>query len=403
MTTNIILVIGIMIAAGFLGGVIASKFKFPRITGYLIVGILLSPSAFNIVPEDIVESLGVITSIALGIVAYLIGASLRLDSMGGLGKSIAWITPLQSVAPWLITTMVLTLLAPFILSIPEATLSNTYFPMAFVIGAIASATAPAATIAIIREYKAKGPLTTTLLTVVAFDDLIAIVAFAFAAGIAQTLVGSSEGAFIFQTLANPLFDIIISAVIGTVFGFVAIFVAKIVRTRSLMLVVVFGTILLVIGVAELLGVSALLANMVVGLVVVNKSDRNDMLLAIEEIEHLVFAVFFVLAGMHFDLGVIKIAGILGVLIILARCSGKYFGVRAGARISGAPEAVGKYLGFALLPKAGVTIGLGLMIEPIFPDIGSLMFNALLASTIINELFAPPLAKYAINKAGEANA
>ncbi|MFC1987708.1 cation:proton antiporter [Chloroflexota bacterium] len=399
---NTVLAIGIMIIAGFFGGAIAARAKFPRITGYLIVGILLSPSVLHLIPKTTIESLGIITSIALGIIAYLIGGSLRLESIRKLGRSIAWITPLQSVGPWFLSTLVIALLAPFILAIPSATFSNTYFPMAFVLGAIACATAPAATMAIIREYKAKGPLTTTLLAVVAIDDVIALMAFAIAAGIAQPLLSGDGGFSGYQALALPFLHIIESVAIGTVFGFAAIYIAKLVRTRALLLVVVLGTILLCIGVTELLGVSSLLANMVVGFIVINKAKRDEMLLIIEDIENLIFTVFFVLAGMHFDLSVMQAAGMMAVLLILCRCTGKYFGVRLGARISGAPDVVGKYLGLALLPKAGVTIGLGLLLEPLFPTLGVIMFNALLASTIINEIFAPPLAKYAIFKADEQN-
>ncbi len=402
MTMNIILALGIMIIAGYFGGVIAARVKFPRITGYLIVGILLSPSVLHLIPKATIENLDIIISIALGIIAYLIGGSLRLESIRKLGRSIAWITPLQSVGPWFLSTLVIALLAPFILLIPGATFSNTYFPMAFVLGAIASATAPAATIAIIREYKARGPLTTTLLAVVALDDVIAIIAFAIAAGIALPLVSDAGGFSAYQTLVIPFLHIVESVAIGTVFGFAAIYIAKLVRTRASLLVVVFGTITLVIGVTELLGVSSLLANMVVGFIVINKAKRDEMLFVIEDIENLIFAVFFVLAGMHFDLSAMQAAGMLALLIILCRGIGKYFGVRIGARISGAPNVVKKYLGLALLPKAGVTIGLGLLLEPLFPTFGAIMFNALLASTIINELFAPPLAKYAIFKAGENN-
>ncbi len=274
--------------------------------------------------------------------------------------------------------------------------------MAFILGAIASATAPAATIAIIREYKAKGPLTSTLLAVVALDDVIAIIAFAIAAGVAQPLVAGDGGFSAYQALAVPSLHIVGSLVIGTVFGFTAIYIAKLVKTRALLLGVVFGTIVLGVGIAELLDVSSLLINMVVGFIVINKAERDEMFLVIEDIENLIFTVFFVLAGMHFNLSVMKTAGILALLIILCRWIGKYFGVRLGGKISGAPDVVKKYLGFALLPKAGVTIGLGLLLEPIFPTYGVIMFNALLASTIINELIAPPLAKYAIIKAGEAN-
>ena len=141
--------------------------------------------------------------------------------------------------------------------------------------------------------------------------------------------------------------------------------------------------------------------MVAGFIVVNRVKRRETFLVIEEIENVVYVMFFVLAGLHFDLSVMKFAGILALLIVLARCLGKYTGVRVGATISHAPDNVKKYLGFALLPKAGVTVGLVLLASIQFPTFGVLMLNAVLASTIINELIAPPLTKYAIFKAGEA--
>lgn len=403
MTMNVILAIGIMIVAGFFGGQLAAKVKFPRITGYLIVGILLSPSVLHVIPEATIEDLGIITSIALGIIAYLIGGSLRLESIRRLGRSIAWITTLQAITPWFLTTLVITFATPFILPIPNATLANTYFPMAFVLGAIALATAPAATIAIISEENAKGPLTTTLLAVVAVDDVIAIVAFAIAAGVAEPLTATGGVFSVYEMLAVPFLHIAESVAIGAVLGFAVIHIAKLVRTRALLLVIALGTIILCIGITELLGGSLLLANMVVGFIVANKASSDEMVIAIQEIEEVIFVVFFVLAGMHFDLSSLKAAGIIAALIILSRSGGKYLGVRAGARISGASEVVKKYLGLGLLAKAGVTIGLGLLLENLFPTIGAVMFNALLVSTIINELIAPPLTKYVIMKADERNA
>jgi len=300
-----------------------------------------------------------------------------------------------------VVTLLLAFLSPFILTIPNATFSQTYFPMAFIIGAISCATAPAAIIAIINGYRAKGPLTTTLLAVVALDDAIAVIAFAIALGICQPLVIGAAGISLYQVLGVPFLHIAASIVIGIVSGFALINIAKLVRTRELLLVVVFGMIMLCIGVTNLLGISAILANMVAGFVVVNKARENGMFLAIEGIEDVIFAMFFVLAGLHFDLGVIQAAGILALLIVLGRFSGKYLGARAGATISHASGTVKKYLGLALLPKAGVTIGLALVAKSAFPAFGAILMNAILASVIINELVAPPLAKYAIFKAGEA--
>ena len=401
MEMNLVLAIGIIIVIGFLGGLAMEKIKFPRITGYIIIGILLSPSLLNIISATTIENLGIMTNIALGIIAFLIGGSLHLEPLRKLGRSIAWITPFESLSAYLIVTLLVTFLSPFILSIPNATLSQTYFPIAFIIGAISCATAPAATMAIIHEYKASGTLTTTLLAVVALDDAIAVIVFAIAFGICQPLVSGVGGISFYQMLGVPFLHIAEAIAIGILFGFALIYTAKLVKTPDLLLVVVFGMIMLGDGVAELLGISAILTNMVAGFIVMNKARKREMFLVVEKIEEVIYAMFFVLAGLHFDLGAMKAAGILALLIVLSRYFGKYFGARAGATISHASGEVKKYLGLALLPQAGVALGLALIAKRAFPTFGDIMLNAVLASVIINELITPPLTKYAIFKAGEA--
>jgi len=396
---NLVLALGIIIIAGFLGGLAAGKLKFPRITGYIVIGVLLSPSLLNIIHAETVGNLDIITDITLGFIAYLIGGSLKTESLRGLGKSITWITLFQSLGAWFLVALFLAILGHLV--IPGQTFWQFYFPIALIIGAISCATAPAAIMAIIGEYKAKGPLTTTLLAVVALDDAIAVIALAIAAGICQPLVSSIDISF-YQMLGVPLLHIVESVAIGIVFGVALTYISRLARTRELLLVVVFGVIMLCVGLTSYLGISSILATMVVGFIIVNKVKRKEMFLVVEEIEDVFFAMFFVLAGLHFDLSVLKVAGILALLILLARCMGKYFGTRLGAKISHAPDTVKKYLGFALLPSAGVTIGLVLIAALEFPTFGTLMLNAVLASTIINELIAPPLTKYAISKAGESN-
>ncbi|MEA2053124.1 MAG: cation:proton antiporter [Euryarchaeota archaeon] len=398
---DLILAIGLMVVIGFFGGCVARKLKFPRITGYIIIGVLLSPSVLNIISKGTVENLDIITDIALGIIAYLVGGSLHIESLRKLKKSIALITPFQSLGAWFFVTFSIAFLCPFILTIPEATFYQTYFPIAFVIGAVSCATAPAATMAIIHEYKAKGPLTTTLLAVVALDDAIAIGAFSIALGISKPLVSGIGGVSLIQMLGIPFLQIAESIAIGIVFGFALVYISRVIRIRELLLVIIFGMIMLCIGVANLLGISAILANMVVGFIVVNKAKRKEMLLVVEEIEDVIFAMFFVLAGLHFDLSVMESAFILALLIVLTRCVGKYMGTRIGATISHAPDTVKNYLGLALLPKAGVTVGLVLLAERAFPAFGAILVNAVIASVIINELIAPPLVKYAIFKAKES--
>jgi Kef-type K+ transport system membrane component KefB len=397
---NLALALGIILVIGFLGGLTTGKIKFPRITGYIIVGILLSPSFLNIISAGTIEDLDIITNIALGVIAFLIGGSLQLETLRKLKRNIAWITPFESLSAWLIVTLLLVFLSPFILNIPNATLSQTYFPIAFIIGAISCATAPAATMAVIQEYKAKGPLTTTLLAAVGLDDTIAVIAFAIAIGICKPLV-SGGGISFYEILGVPFIHIAESIAIGVLFGFALIYMAKLVKTPELLLVVVFGMIVLCDGVTELLGVSAILANMVVGFIVVNIVRGNKMVPVVEGIEEAIFVIFFVLAGLHFELSAMKVAGILALLIVLSRYFGKYFGARAGAKISQAPSEVKKYLGLALLPQAGVALGLTLLAKRAFPTLGTIMVNAVLASVIINELITPLLTKYAIFKAGEA--
>jgi len=400
-TTDLALAIGVMITVGLLGGVLSNKIKFPRITGYIIVGILLSPSVLNLISPATIAKLDIITHLALGIIAYLIGASLRMESIRKLGRGIVWITPFQSLGAWLVGTLVIAFVTPLILSTPGATFMSNYLPMALVIGAMAAATAPAAVMAIIREYKARGPFTTTLLAVVALDDAIAVIAFAIAIGIAQPLVSGSGGVSLYQMLAVPGLEIAKSIGIGTALGFLLVYLNKLIRTRALLLSAVLGIVLLCTGLANFLGVSIIMANMTIGFIVANRVADSEPIAVMEGIEEVVFAIFFVFSGMHFDAGIMRTAGILALLIVATRFTGKYVGTRIGATISHAPAVIKKYLGLALLPKAGVTLGLALLAQRTFPILGDLIFNGVLASVIINELVAPPLTKYAITKSGES--
>jgi CBS domain-containing protein len=254
--------------------------------------------------------------------------------------------------------------------------------------------------AIVSEYKAKGPLSTTLLAVVALDDAIAVLAFAIATGISEPLANGTDGIYIYQTLGVPFLHIVESIAIGAAFAVALIYISRLAKPRELLLAVVFGIVMLCAGISSYLGLSSILANMVMGFILVNKVRRTEVFGVLQDVEAALYAVFFVLAGLHFDFHVLKATGLLAVLIVLTRCMGKYAGTWIGAKISGAPDTVRKYLGFALLPKAGVTIGLILLASLKFPGFGDVMLSAVLASTIINELIAPPLVKYAISKAGE---
>lgn len=404
---NLILALGILVIAGFFGGLVAKRIRYPRISGYIIVGMLLSPSVLNIIPSQLIrEELGVITDITLGVVAYLIGGSLGIERLKKLGKHIITITPFEALGAWIFVSLLIIFLGHFVtkFNIANPNFSQTYLPMAIVIGAISCATAPAAILAIIREYRARGPLTTTLLGVVALDDVFAIVSYAVAVSIAEVLIIGLEALSLYEMLVVPMFDIAGSLLLGVALGFALVYMNRFAKTRKTLLVTVFGMIMLSIGIAKALHISSLLANMAMGFVIVNRmKPSGNMFAVISDIEDVVFAMFFTLAGAHFDLGLMRSAGILALLIIIGRFSGKFIGAKMGAAVSRAPAVVKRNLGFGLLPKAGVTVGLILLAQQnsTFSVIGGTMVNAILASVIINELIAPPLTKYALFKAGEA--
>lgn len=405
---NSILAVGLLLVIGFFGGIIARKLKFPTISGYIIIGMGLS--VFNIIPKELTNGdLSVIVEISLGIIGYLVGGTLNFGILKRFGKQIMVITSSQLMGAWILVTVLMAFLAPFILklTIPNPNFYQTYLPPAIVIGAISSATAPAATLAIIREYKASGPLTSTLLAVIAIDDALSIIAYTLGLSVAGALtVGSFSNISWLQIIMVPALDIGGAILLGTLLGFGMIYLIRFADTKKRLSVIVLGTILLGVGIAKTLNISSILASMSMGLVVTNRTRPNENAFeVIDEIDEIVFAMFFTLAGAHFDLGVMKEAGILSLLIVAGRCSGKYIGARIGATISHAPTVIKKYLGFGLFPKAGVTVGLALLAKqhPVFSgtSIGNIMISAILASVIINELIAPPLTKYALIKSGEA--
>ena len=395
---NLVLALGVILTAGLFGSKLLRRLGLPSVTGYIIIGILLGPSVSGIVPAGVIEQLDVLTSITLAVVAYLIGGSLRLDSLRGLGSSVLWVTFFQSIGAWLLVTALLSF--ALLRAIPDATFREFAFPLAFVVGAISSATAPAATMAIVREAKAKGPLTTTLLAVVALDDGVAVVAFAIALGVSTTLVIPGAAVTAGTVLFEPLGHIVASIAVGAGLSPLVILGMRSVRGRDAQMALLFGAILLCGGLCLLLGLSLIMANMMLGFVVVNVLRRSDEPSVLGEMETILYTLFFVLAGLHFDLSVLGTAGVLALVIVGSRCVGKYGGTVLGATIAHAPEAVRRYLGFALLPKAGVTVGLALLAAAEFPAFGGLMMNAVLASTIVNELIAPPLTRMAISRAGE---
>ena len=391
--------LGLVLVLGLAGGLVSRRLGLPSITGYVVVGLVIGPTVTGVIGLEEAVALEPITAIALGVIAYLIGTSLQTDTLRTLGRSIPWITLLEAVGAFVAVAVALALLSERIF--PGFTFTETYLPFALLMGATSSATAPAAVLAIIREYRAKGPLTSTLLAVVALDDAVAVILFAVAMAVSLSLAGTVVSSSTLALVAQPLLQLGGSVVLGAAFAGGALLMARFVRARELVLVLVLGAVVLCYGTADFLGLSGIMACMILGFVVGNRRHSGDLVVAVEDVQAVLFTMFFVIAGLHFDTATFATAAPLAVIIVVVRCAGKYAGTRLGAKIGGAQPQVGSFLGLALLPQAGVSIGLTLIAAESFPDLAAPMVSATLASVIINELITPPLARRALMKAGEA--
>jgi Kef-type K+ transport system membrane component KefB len=395
--------LGILILCGYAGGRVAHAFNLPRITGYILAGMLLSPSTTGILGAGVLENdLSLITDIALGIIAFSIGGTLELDKLRKLGKTIIIITFVQAITVALLVSGSVIFLLPYL---PGAGIEpgSALVAVGILLGAICAATAPAAVLGVVHEYKAKGPMTTVLLGVITLDDGITLVLFSMAAGIAGSLGG--KGVSLVQAgLVEPGKEILVALLIGSVAGLLLKLMVPVIRRRKALLGLTLGTIFLTSGIALTLHASSLLACMMLGFFLVNTMNQPEPWFeAIEKIEEPLFAMFFVLAGAHLKIGALAAAGTLAAVIVTMRTVGKLGGSYLGGVISAAPTTVKKYLPLGLLPQAGVSIGLVLAAKEYVGDLSAarIMVNAILASVILNELISPLLVKKALIKSGEA--
>lgn len=383
-----------LLILGFLFGRLGNLLKLPRVTGYIIAGIIFGPSLLKIFGENSIARLEFIPQLALGIIALVIGAGLSFSLVKRLGFRLILITLLQSLGAF-----ILVLLFLFLFKMPLGA--------ALPLAAIATATAPAATVAIIREYRSRGPLTETTLAVVALDDAIAIILF----GLILTLDLKHLSAFgetAIASLSASFLEILAALAIGIVLGLVAHLLIKITKEITDSLIIILGIIFLGIGIASISNVSALLTNMFLGLTLINVSSKNsEIVVNMEKLTPPIYCFFFVLAGAHLNLKAFTAAGwtliIWATIFVLTRIIGKIVGAYVGGTLSRAPDAIRKYLGLTLIPQAGVAIGLSLLISKAssYFEFRSIILNITLMAVAFNEIVGPLCTKFALFKAKEA--
>ncbi len=385
-----------LLIIGFIFGRLINIVKLPRVTGYIIAGIIFGPSLLNIFSENYLTQLDFIPQLALGIIALVIGAGLHFDLVKRLGSRFILITILQAVGAF---TLVFLFLVLFKMPLGAA------LPLA----AIATATAPAATVAIIREYRAQGPLTETILSVVALDDALAIMLFGLVLTIDLKQL-STFGETALQSLSATFVEILVALVIGVILGLAAHFLIKIAKEVTDSLIIILGIVLLGIGLASISHTSALMTNMFLGVTLINVSSRNrDIVANLEKLTPPIYCFFFVLAGAHLNLKVFTTVGpamiTWGIIFVIARIIGKIVGAYVGGALSGASETIRKYLGLTLIPQAGVAIGLTLLItqDSSYFEFRSVILNITLIAVAFNEIVGPVCTKFALFKAKEITA
>lgn len=389
---EMVLFIGLILVAGFTFGKLINYLKLPAVTGYLVAGLFFGPSLLGIVSPELITELTPVNSIALGLIAFLIGGEFSLKQLKQCGKTSVVIAVVQVIGAFLFVTLSLTLLA------------GVELYKALIFGAISTATAPAATIMVLRQYKAKGPLTENLLAVVAIDDALCLIIFGLCMAVAKVMAGKVSGGLL-AMVATPLWEILGSLLLGIIFGWLLLLISSRFKEQEDKLVVTLGLILGLTGLAEALHLSSLLTCMTMGCMVVNlfPQESGRLFALVKSIDTPIYVLFFVLAGANLELAVLQKVGVIGVVFIISRVLGKMLGAWLGAVLSHAPRTVQKYLGLGLIPQAGVAIGLSLMVQQNFAEIAEVVTTVVLGAVVIYEIIGPFFAKLAITKAGEVGA
>lgn len=386
---NTLLSAGLILLLGFIGARLLKYARLPSVTAFLLVGILIGPHVLNLVTVGIFAASDFFSNLVLGVIAFSLGENFRLEEIKKGMKQVLWISLTAALVTWLLVSGAI---ISYLIIIGQP-----MYP-AIVLGAAASATAPAATVLVIREYRASGFFTEMLLKVVAIDDAWCLMLAALAIAFANAMRAE---VFQISIVFAGIGEIFGALIVGASFGYLFSFLRRFVKTSEEFLVYIFGLILLNVGFSIAIHVSILLSSMMMGIVVINLARENYKFFeVIRTVDAPLYLIFFILAGAHLDFTILYKMGIVGVLYIIFRVIGKVYGARLGARISKAPKSIENWIGLSLTPQAGVALGIGLVAKSTFPDFGNYIFTVIAATTVIFELVGPLLTKISLIKVGE---
>ena len=406
-----LLAIGCAMFAGLFLSRLTSRWNLPDVTSYLVAGLLIGPlclgrlgvPGMGFASFEMVEAMGLLSDAALGFIAFSIGSEFRISALRRTGRQATVIAILQALAATLLVDGALLLLHLFLGDkLPVST--------CLILGAIATATAPAATLMVVNQYKAKGPLTDILLPIVALDDAVGLIVFAISTGIARALISGSVS--VVSLLVNPAIEIVTSLLLGAALGWVFSLVEKFFNSNSKRLSLAVAFVVICAAVSKLhyvlpggvkIGFSSLLVCMMCGTVFCNLCDFSEEIMhKTERWTAPIYVLFFVLSGAELDLrvfGDLAVVGI-GVVYIIARSAGKILGATGSAKLMKCEPSICKYLGITLLPQAGVALGMSATVAAEFGEAGAIIRNIILFSVLIYELAGPIMTKMALTAAGE---
>ena len=409
----VLLLIGFIILLSYYLGKNMKIIKLPSIIGFMIFGVVLGPSLLNLLSTPIQQNLSFITDIALGFVALSIGMELKFASLKQLGKGIVYIILLESFGAFAIVFTGIYLLTRDL-------------PLSLLFAAVAPASAPAGTVAVIQEYKAKGNLTKALFAVVGFDDGLGIIIFGFSAAIAEDIILHEAGTVssgLLTTILIPLKEIGFSFILGGIIGyFFSLLVSKLKNSDDIP-ILVFGFILTACGFSQILHTSIILTVMIIGVFIINTQPSSlvsRIQNSLRTFMPLLFILFFTLAGANLHISALPSLGLIGVIYVVTRSSGLILGSRLGAMLGKVDKKIKNYIGLGILSQAGVAIGLALMVKSEFAGqgsmittktgikmlegdyIGSVILTTITATCIFFEIIGPILTRIALEKAGEIN-
>ncbi|NOY88907.1 MAG: hypothetical protein GXO93_05885 [FCB group bacterium] len=385
-TLNHLVPVGIVMLLGLLGGKVARKIKLPKVSGYLLTGLLIGPSVLGLISNEVVKNLSLINDIALGLIMFAIGGVFEIHHIRLVGKKVLWLTVGQSAGALILTTLLL------------RAVGIDWYP-AILLGSIGIATAPAATILVIREFEAKGDFTDTLISIVALSNIFCILSFELVFSLGKIQQGTS----IFMAILSPLYELGGSFLIGFVVGMIISKWEQYVEDQAELVLIIVAGVLLVTGLALTLNLQPLFATLIMGAVTTNFSLMHRLAyIELRQMEQPLYIAFFVLVGASLHIEYLPIIGLAGIAFLISRVLGKILGIYFTANWLKLSIPIKKYLGWGMIVQAGVAIGLINIVNRSDPDLGTIVTPIILATVMIYETVGPPIIRYILLKSGDAS-